>query len=125
MKNLAVSHTLVFRWINAQCFEFRFSNGKTLLTDPWYHQDEDPLVDKWPPNFTTDDLEGGDYIFLNHTHADHIANLQETCDRFHPTVIAHSAVYMELARQFFLPLASLYPVDYDCRRSRQKGLPSA
>ena len=57
MKNLAVSHTLVFRWINAQCFEFRFSNGKTLLTDPWYHQDEDPLVDKWPPNFTTDDLE--------------------------------------------------------------------
>lgn len=69
--------------------------------------------------------KGGDYVFMNHTHADHIANLQEVCDRFHPTVIAHSAVCMELARQFFLPLTSLYPVDYDCRRSRQKGLPSA
>jgi hypothetical protein len=37
MKNLETSHTLAFRWINGQCFEFRFSNVKTLLTDLWYH----------------------------------------------------------------------------------------
>lgn len=113
MKNLVTAHTLAFRWINGQCFEFRFSNGKTLLTDPWYHQQSGPLANKCPPDFTTQDLEGGDYVFLNHTHTDHIANLQEVCDRFHPTVIAHSAVCMALARQFTLPLTSIYPVDYE------------
>lgn len=113
MQNLVTAHTLTFRWINGQCFEFRFSNGKTLLTDPWYHLESGPLADKCPPGFTTEDLEGGDYVFLNHTHGDHIANLQEVCDRFHPTVIAHSAVCMELAHQFSLPLTSLYPVDYE------------
>lgn len=71
------------------------------------------MADKCPPNFTTDDLEGADYVFLNHTHGDHIANLQEVCERFHPTVIAHSAVCMELAHQFPIPLTSLYPVDYE------------
>lgn len=83
------------------------------MTDPWYHQDGGPLADKCPPDFTTGDLEGGDYVFLNHTHADHIANLQEVYDRFHPTIIAHSAVCMELARQFSIPLTSIYPVDYE------------
>ena len=109
---LAVAHTLKFRWINGQCFEFRFSNGKTLITDPWY-SGGGRLADKCPPNFTTEDLEGGDYVFLNHTHGDHIANLQEVCDRLHPTVITHSAVCMELAHQFSLPLTSIYPVDYE------------
>ena len=113
MKNLVTSHTLTFRWINGQCFEFRFSNGKTLLTDPWFDLKEGPLADKCPPDFTAADLEGGDYVFLNHTHTDHIANLQEVCDRFHPTVIAHSAVCMELAHQFSIPLTSIYPVDYE------------
>lgn len=113
MKNLALSHTLAFRWINGQCFEFRFSNGKTLLTDPWYHQESGPMAEKCPPHFTTQDLTGGDYVFLSHTHGDHIANLQEVCDRFHATVIAHSGVCMALAKQFSIPLTSIYPVDYE------------
>lgn len=113
MQNLVTAHTLAFRWINGQCFEFRFSNGKTLITDPWYQMESGPLADKCPPNFTTADLKGGEYVFLNHTHLDHIANLQQVCDRFHPTVIAHSAVCMALAQQFSLPLTSLYPVDFE------------
>lgn len=112
MKSLAIAHTLMFRWINGQCFEFRFSNGKTLLTDPWYHQDAGPMAAKCPPDFTTADLQGGDYVFISHTHTDHIANLQEVCDRFHSTVIAHSAVCMAIAHRFDIPLTSIYPVDY-------------
>lgn len=115
MKTLTVAHTLAFRWINGQCFEFRFSNGKTLVTDPWYHQEAGPLAHKCPPDFTTRDLQGADYVFISHTHGDHLANLQEVCDRFHSTVIAHSAVCMELARQFAIPLTSIYPVDYESK----------
>ena len=29
-----ISSGLKFRWLNGQSFEFRFSNGKTLITDP-------------------------------------------------------------------------------------------
>ena len=49
MKNLVTSHTLTFRWINGQCFEFRFSNGKTLLTDPWFDLKEGPLAGQMSP----------------------------------------------------------------------------
>lgn len=112
MKNLAVATGLTFRWINGQCFEFQFSNGKTLITDPWY-KCEGMMAEKCPPNFTTEDLEGGDYIFLNHSHGDHTANVQDVYDRFHSTVITHSATAMEVARAFKVPLTSIYPVDYE------------
>ena len=112
MEHLAIAHGLKFRWINGQCFEFRFSNGKTLLTDPWY-QGCGPMGAKCPPDFSTECLEGGDYIFLNHGHGDHTANIQDVYDRFHSTVITHSATAMEVARCFNLPLTSVYPVDYE------------
>lgn len=116
MKNqLVVSSGLKLRWINGQCFEFKFLNGKTLLTDPWYSWDEPnhPLAKICPPGFKTDNLEGADYVFLNHTHGDHIQNLQEVYDRFKSTVITHSAVAAELAKAFDIPLTSIYPVDFE------------
>ena len=112
MNTLATSHALRFRWINGQCFEFQFSNGKTLITDPWY-KCEGPMGDKCPPGFTTEMLEGGDYIFVNHGHGDHTANIQDVVDRFHSTVITHSANCMELAKAFSIPLTSIYPVDFE------------
>lgn len=112
MARLASSSAVRFRWINGQCFEFRFPNGKTLITDPWYRC-EGPMGDKCPPGFTTDDLEGGDYIFLNHGHGDHTANIQDVVDRFHSTLITHSAIAMEAARNFRIPLTSIYPVDFE------------
>ncbi len=106
-----------FRWINAQCFEFVMSNGKTLLTDPYF---DDP--ERFQPgrgmslmNFNVGDIEAADYVFVNHTHGDHIKNLQDVCDRFHPIVICHSAVAMELARTHDIPLTSIYPVDFNGR----------
>lgn len=112
MSQLASSSAVRFRWINGQCFEFRFPNGKTLITDPWY-TGGGPLARMCPPDFTIDDLEGGDYIFVNHSHGDHIENLQEVVDRFDSTVITHSAIAMEIARHHHIPLTSIYPVDYE------------
>ena len=112
MSTLASSRALKFRWINGQCFEFKLNNGKTLITDPWY-QGGGELAGKCLPGFATEDLEGGDYIFLNHGHGDHTANIQEVYDRFHSTVICHSAIAMEVARCFRVPLTSIYPVDYE------------
>lgn len=112
-----VSHGLRFRWINGQCFEFRFPNGKTLLTDPFFRWDgpqDQPIYEmSIKEGFSADDLEGADYVFLNHTHGDHILNLQEVYDRFHSTVITHSATAMEVAKAFDIPLTSIYPVDFD------------
>ena len=112
MSTLASSKAFKFRWINGQCFEFKLNNGKTVLTDPWF-SGGGALADKCPPGFSIDDIEGADYVFLNHTHGDHIANLQEVFDKFHPTIICHSAVAMELARCFDIKLTSIYPVDYE------------
>lgn len=56
-----------------------------------------------------------DYLFVNHTHFDHIYNLQQVVDRFHPVVICHSAVAMELAKTHKIPLTSIYPVDFGDR----------
>ena len=114
-ENLVTSQSLEFRWINGQCFEFKLNNGITLLTDPWYYSEESPdmLARMGLKDFTIDDLEGADYVFLNHTHFDHTANLQDVVDKFHPTVITHSCNVQELAKSFRIPITDLYPVDYE------------
>lgn len=112
MNHLTTSSAFKFRWLNGQSFEFQFPNGKTLITDPWY-QGGGKLKNRCLPGFTTDCLEGGDYIFLNHSHGDHTANVQDVYDRFHSTVITHSATAVETARCFNIPLTSIYPVDYE------------
>lgn len=93
-------------------------NGKTLITDPCYDYPENPndqIADLFRlRGFTTDDMTACDYIILNHTHADHMTNLEELVNRFHPTVICHSGVAAEIAQvcdEMFL--TDLYPVDYN------------
>lgn len=114
MGQTTISKALEFRWINGQCFEFKLPNGVTILTDPWYSKDETgwgPAYDL--PPFTVDDLEGADYVFLNHTHPDHINNLQEVADRFHPTIITHSGNVLELMKAYDLVTTDMYPVDFE------------
>lgn len=107
-----------FRWINCQCFEIKLPNGKTVITDPCYDYPENPsspVADLFRlRGFSTDDLEGCDYVILNHTHGDHMANLEDVIRRFKPTVICHTGVAVEIAEVCEeLELTSLYPVDYD------------
>ncbi len=117
MENDSVS----FRWINCQCFEFRLPNGKTIITDPCYDYPENPdsrIAEAFRlRGFHTEDLEGCDYVILNHTHCDHIANLGDVIRRFHPVVICHTGAAAEIAEVYGddLPLTSVYPVDYNGR----------
>lgn len=106
------------RWINCQCFEIKLPNGKTIITDPCYDYPENagsPLADLFRlRGFTTKEIDACDYIILNHTHGDHIANLGELIERFSPTVICHSGVAAEIAQTYSdMKLTSVYPVDYD------------
>ena len=114
MSYRASSRAFRFRWINGQCFEFQFPNGKTLLTDPWFKSDEPGILSEvCIPDFSAEKLEGADYVFLNHTHGDHICNLQDVWDRFHPTVITHSATALHIAKTHNIPLTSIYPVNFE------------
>ena len=108
-----VSSGLKFRWLNGQSFEFRFSNGKTLITDPWFLDDGSRMSRRCLPGFSMDQINACDYVFVNHGHGDHTANIQEVVDKFHPIVMTHSAVCMELARTFRIPLTSIYPLDFE------------
>ncbi|MFT8555998.1 MBL fold metallo-hydrolase [Liquorilactobacillus hordei] len=114
MKNeISTFPSLKLRWINAQCFEFKLPNGITLLTDPFFDM---PFFEKNKGHsvmgFTADDIEGADYIFINHTHGDHIANLKQVYDRFNSKIICHSSVALEVAKSFEVSLTSIYPVDF-------------
>lgn len=108
-----ISSGLKFRWLNGQSFEFQFSNGKTLITDPWFLDDGTRMAKKCVPGFSMDQIHNCDYVFLNHTHGDHTAHIQQLVDKFHPTVMAHAACCMELARCFNIPLTSIYPLNYE------------
>lgn len=119
MENIVLQNqSCSFRWINCQCFEIKLPNGKTIITDPCYEYPENP-ADKIADvfrlrGFKTTDLEGCDYLILNHTHGDHMANLEEVVMKFDPVVVCHSGVAAEIAEVFQdMKLTSLYPVDYD------------
>lgn len=114
MADGTVSKAFSFRWINGQCFQFRFNNGISLLTDPWYSNDDSGMFDHIKfPDITVDDLGNVDYVFLNHTHPDHINNLQEVMDKYHPTVITHSGNVLELMKAMNAVTTDMYPVDYE------------
>ncbi len=119
MKDLLMqAESVSFRWINCQCFEIKLPNGKTIVTDPCYDYKKNPdapLADLFRlEGFKTEDLEGCDYVILNHTHGDHIANLGQVIERFSPKVICHSGVAGEIAQVYQdMELTSIYPVDYD------------
>ncbi len=119
-KTVLSTQSLRLRWINCQCFELALPNGVHILTDPCYDYQGDPGVKISSlfktGGFATPDLEGCDYVILNHTHADHMVNLEEVAGRFRPTVICHTGVAAEVAAVTpGLPLTSVYPVDYNGR----------
>lgn len=103
-----------FRWLNCQCFEIKLPNQKTILTDPCFDTSGGSEFEKKIRicNLTIDDLEGADYIIVNHTHFDHVKDLAETAKQFGSTVICHSAVAYEISQIMDIPYTSIYPVDY-------------
>ncbi|MCR5370525.1 MAG: MBL fold metallo-hydrolase [Clostridium sp.] len=104
------------RWLNAQCFEMKLPNGKYVLTDPCVSKPLEgiPYGAQFEiPGFTVDDIEGADYIIVNHTHGDHILDLGTVAKKFNSLVICHTSVAMEVCRFFDLHPTNVYPVDYE------------
>lgn len=109
-----------FRWINGQCLEIRLPNGKYVLTDPFFPSPTTPMPSQeimkssaldFP--FGVDDLEGADYIIINHSHGDHTFKIEEIAKKFHSTVIIYSALATDLIRCHDIPLTDVYPVDFN------------
>lgn len=120
MSRVAVqSKGVSFRWLNGQCFEIKLPNGIFILTDPFLPSltNQAGLSKAFAEAcaiqrpFSVENLQGADYIILNHTHGDHIAQLQEIAERFHSRVIVQSAVAKELAETMSIRLTDIYPVD--------------
>jgi Predicted Zn-dependent hydrolases of the beta-lactamase fold len=78
MKNTCIK----IRWITTVCFEIVLPNGKVILIDPWTgFSQTHPTLDM-KTGFEVDDFTGADYIFLSHTHFDHIDDARAVCDKF-------------------------------------------
>ena len=119
MNETVSSKAMKFRWINGQCFEIQLPNGIHILTDPFMPSvsNQAGLSENMrkayqiQTPFSPEDIEGADYIILNHTHGDHILQLEEIAAKFHSKVIVQSAMAMELAKKTKLTLTDIYPVD--------------
>ena len=64
------SHGLRFRWFTCNCTEIRLPNGKYIVIDPFLPSPEDPKWGKMGMScgYAVADLEGADYVILNHAH---------------------------------------------------------
>lgn len=76
------TENIKIRWITTTCFEIKLHNGKTIVFDPWVGG-EDPAMPGFTMDtgFTVDDFTGADYIFLSHTHGDHILDTKELLEK--------------------------------------------
>ncbi len=112
-QNEAVAPIIRLRWVQAQCFEIRLPNGKTIVTDPFYQQSlsETPFpYYHISHGITCDSFEGCDYVVINHPHADHILNLGEIYRRFSPLIICDTRYAYELSKCFDIPFGRIFPV---------------
>lgn len=98
--------TIWFRYIYCQCYEIKLPGGTTILTDPFISGGVD--------DFTVDQIEGADYIILNHTHFDHDMDTGRVWEKFHGRVICQKEVAMEVAHFFDIPYSSIYAVGEEC-----------
>ena len=96
-----------FRYINAQCYEFIFPNGKHLIIDPYIT----------PKNlvgfrtFSVNEIEQCDYILLTHSHYDHTSDIGTLYEKFDCKVFCSGMVAAELAKYFQVPPGRIYPFE--------------
>ncbi len=104
------------RWITTTCFEIKLPSGKTIIFDPWTGG-EDPAMPGFTMDtgFTVDDFEGADYIFLSHTHGDHILDVKELLQKKQTDPCGGHVFVPALSAKIFsdvydVPLVNLIPV---------------
>lgn len=72
------------RWITTCCFEVVLPNGKVIVFDPWTGNvpEGEPQQLAVKTGFSKDDFTGADYIFLSHTHGDHVWDAKYILEKF-------------------------------------------
>ena len=98
--------TLKLRYFAFNCFELKLPTGKTLVIDPCIEKEG-----KFSCGYDVDDLEGCDYVYVNHTHGDHVASLGKVYDKFEPIVFAHSTVAFDLADLYDIAYRMVIPYE--------------
>lgn len=98
--------TMKFRYFAYNCFEIKLPTGKTLVIDPCIEKEG-----RFNCGYDVNDLEGCDYVFVNHTHGDHVASLGKVYDKFEPIVLAHSAVAFDLANVYDIAYRMVIPFE--------------
>jgi len=107
--------TVKLRYFAYNCIEMKLPGGKTLVIDPCLKKEG-----RFSCGYDENDLEGCDYVLINHTHMDHVETLGKVYERFHPLIMAHSAVAYDLAKFYDIPYIRMAPFvegqtfDYGC-----------
>lgn len=102
-------NTLKFRWIHAQCYQFILPNGKCLLTDPFFPQEEKAWVRENTPFLDIEDLGEIDYITINHSHFDHVQSLPKIFKHSSPIVICDRIFARELSAAYGIQEFNIFP----------------
>ncbi len=96
---------LQFRFFKENCCEMKLPSGKTLLIDPLLpdpNGEYDAMTRRFVSGKTAKDLEGCDYVFITHTHFDHILSIPDVMERFNPRIIVNAYSAAALAQYYGL-----------------------
>lgn len=104
---------LRFRWFTCNMTELRLPNGKYIVIDPFLPNAADPKWGKMGMScgYSVKDLAGCDYVIINHAHGDHILQLGEVYERFHPRVLCHANTAMAVGQTFGIPGRDIFPFE--------------
>ena len=101
-KTLSVS-SLKVRYFAFNALEIKMPDGKTLVVDPCLEKEG-----HFSCGYDVDDLEGCDYVFLNHSHGDHAASLGKLYDKYHPLIMAHAVTALILPDYMIFLISALF-----------------
>ena len=99
--------TVKLRYFAYNCLELKLPDGKTLVIDPCLNKEG-----AYSCGYDVNDLEGCDYVFVNHSHIDHVDSLGKVYDRFHPLIFAHAHTAQDLATFYDIPYIRIAPFTY-------------
>lgn len=106
----AASVSLRFRWIHGQCFQFELPDGKVLMTDPFFPQNQKAWKQDNTPLLDMENLGHIDYVTINHSHFDHTDNLADVFQKSSPIVICDGIFARELSAAFQIPEYRIFPI---------------
>ncbi len=104
------NQSLAFRWIHAQCFQFRLPDGTVLMTDPFLPQNPRAWRRDNTPILDPEQIGRVDYVTVNHAHFDHCADLPSVFRHNSPIVICDRIFARELSAAYRIPEFNIHPI---------------